>query len=43
MYIKWKCTFFGVPKCLQQRVNVDKIEVDIYNTIYNRMYPCVPP
>ena len=41
-YYKWKCTFFGIPKCLQQRENVDTIEVDIYSIIYNKMYPCVP-
>ena len=29
-----KVHIFGIPKCLQQCENVDKIEVDIYNIIY---------
>jgi hypothetical protein len=36
-----KVHIFGIPKCLQQCENVDTIEVDIYNIIYNiKMYPC---
>jgi len=38
-YIKWKCTF-RIPKCLQQWEKVGTVEVDIYNFIYNKMYPC---
>jgi len=34
MYIKWKCTFLGSQKCLQQWQNVGTIEVDIYNIVY---------
>jgi len=33
-YIKWKCTFLGSHKCLQQCENVGTNEVDIYNIIY---------
>jgi len=36
-----KVHIFGIPKCLQQWKNVDTIEVDIYNIIYIKMYPCV--
>jgi len=37
-----KVHIFGIPKCLQQCENVGTNEVDIYNIIYNKIYPCVP-
>jgi len=37
-----KVHIFGTPKYLQQWENVDTIEVDIYNIVYNKRYPCVP-
>jgi hypothetical protein len=33
-----KVHIFGILKCLQQRENVDTVEVNIYNIIYNKMF-----